>query len=210
MMKQLWNFFQTSSIRWQLVALSLHSRRIWGGNKKKLSYLPFTVSRKVFSCGDDGLRYRYSGSIKTASPWHEVLLPIREKIVQLTGQTYNFALLNYYSSGRDSLGFHSDDERDLLPNGIIASLSLGAMREFVFQKKKQTVQHNLNETRVQGGVDKKTVFLTEGSLLLMKGKTQKNFKHAVPKMPNVERPRINITFRMIVNSNPKEISKQKK
>ena len=97
---------------------------------------------------------------------------------------YNAALCNLYRDGNDSVALHADDEPEMGP--VIASVSLGAERLFRLKAKDGTVV--LSER------------IPHGSLLIMAGKTQENFKHEVPKEPAVEQPRINLTFRHIEHS----------
>jgi alkylated DNA repair dioxygenase AlkB len=97
---------------------------------------------------------------------------------------YNAALCNLYRDGNDSVALHADDEPEMGP--VIASISLGAERLFRLKAKDGTVV--LSER------------IPHGSLLIMAGETQKNFKHEVPKEPAVEQPRINLTFRHIEHS----------
>jgi alkylated DNA repair dioxygenase AlkB len=100
--------------------------------------------------------------------------------------TFNSVLVNLYRDGRDSMGFHSDDEPELGENPEIASVSFGATRRFILAPKRKQ-----RGARVQ-------LELTHGSLLLMRGRCQHEFRHAIPKSANVEAPRINLTFRRIL------------
>lgn len=127
--------------------------------------------------------YAYSGTIKEAQPWTAVLLDIKEIVEERTASRYNSCLLNLYHHGGEGMGWHSDNETSLVPGASIASLSLGAERKFSFKHKrdKQTV----------------SIILESGSLLEMKGETQKHWLHQVPKSSNVTEPRINLTFRSI-------------
>mgnify|MGYP001067357486 FL=1 len=151
-----------------------------------ISNLLVDLTRLVYSYGDDGIFYRYSGTKRIAAPWHGELLKMKEKIEkEFVGDKFNYALVNYYRDGTDYIGFHSDKEGDLVTGAAIASVSLGAERDFIFTS---------NSTPKQ----KYTVLLENGSLLFMRGNTQKNYKHSVPKSKVVLRePRINITFRRI-------------
>lgn len=95
-------------------------------------------------------------------------------------QKFNSVLLNHYRGGSDSIGMHADDEPELGAQPVIASISLGAPRTFVFRHTSTSLQHkNL---------------LTSGSLLVMKGDCQEHWRHGVPKEP-VDGPRVNLTFR---------------
>jgi alkylated DNA repair dioxygenase AlkB len=105
-------------------------------------------------------------------------------VEELSETTYNSCLLNLYHSGDEGMGWHSDAEKTLLDNGTIASITFGAERKFSF-KHKETKQR----------VD---VLLENGSLLLMKGMTQKKWLHRLPPTKKVFSPRINLTFRTII------------
>jgi len=93
-------------------------------------------------------------------------------------------LLNYYRNGRDSNGWHSDDEPELGDNPVIASLSLGAPRDFQLRSKRDKSL-------------KQTLSLEHGSLLVMRGTTQRCWQHQIPKRANAA-SRINLTFRTII------------
>lgn len=146
------------------------------------------LSRKVSWHGDLAFSYAYSGTRKTASPWTPALLGIKERVEQASGQRFNSCLLNLYHDGSEGMGWHSDDERTLGLNPPIASVSLGAERPFKFKH------------RVTGEIV--SVILENGSLLVMKGKTQHHWLHALPKTKRVSSPRINLTFRDFLGMPP--------
>jgi len=138
--------------------------------------------RDVASMGDPGTKYRYSGSLKVSTGWHPAVLELRNRLSSFLGQHFNFVLCNLYRNGRDSIGYHSDDEYDLVENSIIASISLGCSRNFYLKHKKTD--------------EEIPVLLKGGSLIVMKGRCQKEYRHSVPK-DNTNKPRINFTFRLI-------------
>ena len=142
-----------------------------------------TTKRKVAWYADTPFSYTYSGITKTASPWLPTLLTLKSKVEDISGETFNSCLLNLYHDGNEGMGWHCDEETDLLPDGAIGSLSFGAERNFAF-KHKQTKQ------RV-------TQFLEHGALLVMKGTTQTHWLHRLPTTKKVHNPRINLTFRTI-------------
>lgn len=109
------------------------------------------------------------------------------------GSTYNFCLVNYYASGDDSIAYHSDDERFLGANPSIASISLGAQRDFLMRHK--PTQDSSNQQPVKFG-------LASGDMVVMRGETQANWLHSIPKRKGSEAQmgRINITFRKAVVS----------
>ena len=135
--------------------------------------------------GDEGARYSYSGIELEPLPWSSLLLGIKTRVELATGATFNSVLLNYYRNHRDSMGLHSDDEPELGQHPVIASLSLGEQRTFVM-KHKRTKSHA--PVRLP---------LDSGSLLLMKGETQQNWKHGINKQQRSCGARINLTFRYI-------------
>jgi alkylated DNA repair dioxygenase AlkB len=144
------------------------------------------TKRKVAWYGDKPYAYTYSKSTKTALPWTPDLKAIKQAVEVLTKHSYNSCLLNLYHNGSEGMGWHSDDEPELLEDGAIASISLGAERKFVFKHK---------ETK-----DKVELFLHSGSGLLMSGACQRRWLHRLPPTKKVLSPRINLTFRTIVNS----------
>jgi alkylated DNA repair dioxygenase AlkB len=136
--------------------------------------------------GDPGSRYRYSGMTLEPQTWTPTLQRIHDDIERASGQRYNSVLLNLYRDERDSVGWHSDDEPELGPTPAIASLSLGETRCFKFRHKTRKDQKRI------------ALELIDGSLLLMAGGTQRYWQHAIDKEKRVRGPRINLTFRNIV------------
>ncbi len=134
--------------------------------------------------GDPGTRYTYSGITLDTCPWTPLLARLRQDIEAITGYCYNSVLLNLYRDQHDSVGWHSDNERELGRAPVIASLSLGATRSFRLRHRE----------RLHAPL---TISLTDGSLLLMAGETQRNWQHAVAKETREKGPRINLTFRRI-------------
>lgn len=126
--------------------------------------------------------YRYSGQIKTAQPWLPALLDIKTQVEELTKNSYQGVLLNYYPDGLAGMGWHTDNERDLVPNSAIASVSFGATRRF--------------DLRHRDG-KRLSVNLDDGSVLIMAGELQRYWKHQVPVERKIKEPRINLTFRVI-------------
>lgn len=127
--------------------------------------------------------YRYSGQIKIAQPWLPVLLEIKTQVEELTKDSYQGVLLNYYPDGLAGMGWHADDEHDLVPNSAIASVSFGATRRF-------DLRHRDGETH--------SINLEDGSVLMMAGELQQYWKHQVPVQRKIKEPRINLTFRVMV------------
>jgi alkylated DNA repair dioxygenase AlkB len=143
------------------------------------------VPRLVAWHGDTGARYTYSGTPHEPLPWTPALERVRRRVQELTGLEFNAVLLNLYRDGRDGMGWHADDEAELGPDPVIASVSLGAARRFCLRHRR----HKGLRTEVR---------LPHGSLLLMSGATQRNWVHAVPKTALPVGERINLTFRRVV------------
>ncbi len=135
--------------------------------------------------GDLGSYYTYSGLRLTPLPWTDLLLEIRRHVEAATAASFNSVLLNYYRDNRDSMGFHSDDEPELGERPIIASLSLGEERTFVLKHKANKLAKPVR------------LRLASGSLLLMKGETQRYWQHGIAKETRRCGPRVNLTFRHI-------------
>lgn len=142
--------------------------------------------RLVAWYGDPGLRYTYSRITLEAMPWTDTLARLRDRVEALSGASFNGVLLNYYRDHRDSMGFHSDDEPELGTEPVIASLSLGAERTIVFRHRHRK---DLPDARIA---------LPSGSLLIMRGRTQRNWKHGIRKSTRPCGPRLNLTFRRIL------------
>jgi alkylated DNA repair dioxygenase AlkB len=135
--------------------------------------------------GDPESSYAYSGITLRPTPWVEPLLRIKTQTENPSDCRFNSVLLNFYRDGNDSMGWHRDNEKSLGPDPIIGSVSLGATRRFKLRHKTEKGA-NLE------------ILLTHGSFLLMKGSTQHNWYHSIPKQRNVNSPRINLTFRKIL------------
>lgn len=127
--------------------------------------------------------YTYSGLRLDPLPFTPLQLIVKQAVEAATGYHFNSLLLNYYRDGRDSMGMHSDDEAELGPDPVIASVSFGEARTFIMRHRRT----------------KKTLklVLNSGSLLLMRGKTQHNWLHGINKSTRRMGPRINLTFRQI-------------
>lgn len=148
----------------------------------------FARPRRTFWVGD--FAYSYSGVTHAPWPWPDALLGLRAAVERLAfgesaGQ-YRGVLLNLYRDGRDSIGFHADDEPEIEPLSPIASVSLGAARTFVLKARSKKVAAVAPELALP---------LAHGSCLVMRGATQREFRHGVPAEPGVAGARVNLTFR---------------
>ncbi|MDJ0655030.1 MAG: alpha-ketoglutarate-dependent dioxygenase AlkB [Xanthomonadales bacterium] len=165
-----------SDIGWQEERLTLFGRQV-------------LAPRLIAWHGDPDSRYRYSGVVHHPRPWTPLLSEIRDAVQQLASESFNSVLLNFYRHGQDSMGWHADDEPELGPEPVIASLSLGQARRMRFRRRRD---HS----------DTHELVLSHGSLLVMSGQTQANWHHAIPKTRRAPGPRINLTFRHITTSGP--------
>jgi alkylated DNA repair dioxygenase AlkB len=129
--------------------------------------------------------YAYSGVVNQPKPWSPALAALREQLRAELGVNFNSCLANLYRDGSDSMGFHSDDEPELGPEPVIASISLGARRRFV-------LRHRTTRERW-------TWDLGEGDLLVMRDGSQREYAHAVPKTTRRVGPRMNLTFRVVTD-----------
>ena len=144
------------------------------------------TKRKVAWYADNPVEYTYSNTTKSALPWSKELLALKALVEETTGDTFNACLLNLYQDGNEGMGWHSDAEKELKKNGAIASLSFGAERKFVLKHKKTK--------------EKVSVVLQQASLLVMKNETQSNWAHCLPTTKKAAEPRVNLTFRTIVDN----------
>lgn len=144
---------------------------------------PVKVPRLVCWYGDDNVEYRYSGVNHVSLPWTDELFQLKMRIVKYTENPFNSVLGNFYRNEKDSMGWHSDNEKELGSTPCIASISLGEERLFKIRNKK--TGEVLGEN------------LANGSLLIMSGNFQNDWQHSVPKEKTIRDPRINLTFRQI-------------
>jgi len=159
------------SLKWEPDQLVMYGKKI-------------TTRRKVAWVANPKCSYTYSGVLKSPQAWTSELLLIKERLEAIAQCEFNSCLLNLYHDGDDGMGWHSDDEKELDPQAPIASLSLGAERKFAFRHKKNKEMISL--------------FLENGSALIMHAPTQDFWHHALLKTKTVSAPRINLTFRKII------------
>jgi alkylated DNA repair dioxygenase AlkB len=141
------------------------------------------TKRKVAWYADEGITYTYAGVKKSGLQWTEPLLEIKQKVESITGASYNACLLNLYHEGEEGMGWHRDNEKEIVAESSIASLSLGAVRKFAFKHAKTNERLDIE--------------LANGSLLDMKGPIQQNWYHSLPKTMRIKQLRINLTFRLM-------------
>lgn len=166
-----WYNFLLENIPWQQDAIKIYGK----------SHLQPCLTAFF---GSENLNYSYSNLKMKAHLWTPELLDLKSRVENISGCTFNSVLLNLYRNGKDSNGWHADNEKELGQNPIIASLTLGSERFFHLK------HNNLPDI-------KSKIKLENGSLLLMKGSTQHFYKHQIPKTQQVISPRINLNFRTI-------------
>ena len=143
--------------------------------------------------GDPGTGYVYSRVRFEPNPWPPALAALRARIGAAAGVAMDSVLANLYRDGNDAMGWHADDEPELGPQPVIASLSLGAPRRFVFRRRPPRGTKTPVATLARHELE-----LPHGSLLVMSGDTQRHWHHALPRTARPVGPRINLTFRRLV------------
>ena len=160
----------TENIAWEQQSMNMYGKLI-----------PFP--RLTTWYGDNDKPYSFSGITLQPHPWNESLLKIKQKIEPLSGVVFNSVLLNRYRNGNDSISWHTDAEKELGENPIIASVNFGEERFFQLK-------------HIETG-ERRDILLKHGSLLIMMGELQHYWKHQVPKSKKVMKERVNLTFRVI-------------
>jgi len=161
----------TETIKWQQDYIKFYGKEV-------------AIPRLQAWYGESDKPYTYSGIEMQPHPWTKELLEIKEKIEKEAKITFTSVLLNLYRTGKDSMSWHADDEKELGQNPVIGSISFGEERPFHFRHKKDKTI-------------KEKILLTNGSLLLVSGETQHHWKHQIPKTTRAIQARINLTFRVI-------------
>jgi len=157
----------------------------WAPHRLRLFGREVETPRLSCWIGDAAAAYAYSGSRFEPAPWTPSLARLRDALSARLGVAFNSVLANLYRDGRDTVGWHSDDEAELGAAPVIASVSLGAARTFVLRSR-------ATRTRALA------LELGHGSLLVMAGATQRLYQHALPRRTRVPGERINLTFRHVV------------
>lgn len=159
----------------------------WRNDESLIYGKLITTKRKVAWYADEPFDYTYSNITKQALLWTPVLLSLKKVVEEYAEEKFNSCLLNLYHTGDEGMSWHSDGEKMLKKNGAIASMSLGAERKFSFKHKK-------DQTKID-------MLLQHGSLMIMKGETQTHWLHRLPPTRKIKSPRVNLTFRNIVDKN---------
>ena len=156
----------------------------WKNDEAVIFGKHISTRRKVAWYGDKEFSYTYSNITRQALVWTEELKKLKAIVEELTGTIFNSCLLNLYHNGDEGMAWHSDDEKSLGKDSAIASFSFGEERKFSFRHKKSKEIISLS--------------LEHGSLLVMKGATQTNWLHSLPKSKKITGPRVNLTFRTML------------
>ncbi len=165
----------------ELVLERLLTELDWRQDTARIVGREVALPRLTAWYGDAG--YRYSGIDNPPRPWPPLLAELKTTAERLALTSFNSVLANLYRNGRDSMGWHSDDERSLGPEPVIASLSFGAVRRFRLKHKTEPSTIALD--------------LEPGSCLIMAGSLQHHWRHALPKTARPVGPRVNLTFRAV-------------
>ena len=176
------NFFDVESSNYFFEKLK--TEIYWQQDPIKLFGKQFLQPRLTSFYGDESKSYSYSNMTMYPHKWTPLLLELKNKVESFSNIKFSSVLLNYYRDGKDSNGWHADNEKELGKNPIIASVSFGAERFF-------HLKHNENKAK------QIKILLENGSLLIMKGTTQHYWKHQIPKTTKKVGERINLTFRQI-------------
>lgn len=163
--------------------LQLSKNIQWKNDESVIFGKHYITRRKTAWYGDRPFNYTYSKIKRTALPWTDELLEIKHIVENNESTNFNSCLLNLYHDGDDGMGWHSDNEKELIKDGVIASVSLGAERKFSFRHKKTK--------------EKIDMILRNGSLLVMKKQIQTHWMHQLPRSKKIKEQRINLTFRTI-------------
>lgn len=172
----LWRHLMGTQMGWYQPQLRVFGRKV-------------SPSRREAWIADPNIQYQYSGQRLKAQLWTTELRQLSTHLFYMFGTPFNAVLLNLYANGLEQMGWHSDNEPELGWNPVIASISLGAQRDFRFRPKNPAHGAPI------------TMALPAGSLLLMAGDLQHHWEHSLPQRRRVALHRINLTFRRIVESN---------
>lgn len=175
------NFFSKSES--DLYLHSLKEKIDWKQESMNMYGKQVNFPRLTAWYGDNDKPYSFSGITLKPKNWTDELIDIKEKIEVISKVNFNSVLLNLYRSGDDSISWHTDAEKELGINPVIASVNFGAARKF-------QLRHNITKEKLE-------IELTHGSLLIMQGELQHYWQHQVPKTGRVVGERINLTFRVI-------------
>ena len=158
---------------------------VWRNDSISMFGKSYSQPRLTAWYGENNVIYSYSKIKMQALPWTPILLKLKNKLEADLGAKFNSVLINYYRNGLDHMSYHSDNEKELGKNPVIASISFGATRKF-------SLKHRNNKMTPTISID-----LESQSLLVMSGKLQNFWLHKVSKSTKIQAPRLNLTFRYI-------------
>ncbi len=180
---QLWSLHHDVMPNSEAVFTKLEQEVAWETRTIKIFGKVFEQPRLIAWQGEQD--YSYSGGLWKASSFSKSVLSIKEEIESITNTQFNGVLLNMYRDGKDSMGWHSDNEKELGESPIVASVTFGAERRF----------------RIREKANRKNSFsidLKHNSLLFMRPGFQNTYEHSIPKSSKAVGKRINLTFRQII------------
>lgn len=163
---------------------NLRSNIVWKQESMNMYGKKIDFPRLTAWYGNNDKPYSFSGITLQPLPWSSEILSIKSKIEPVAKTAFNSVLLNLYRDGNDSISWHTDAEKELGTNPVIASVNFGATRKF-------QLRHIKTKEKLE-------IELTHGSLLIMQGELQHFWQHQVPKTSKVVGERINLTFRVII------------
>lgn len=164
-----WQRTITQEMAWQQPMVQVYGRR-------------HAVPRLTGFLASEGLRYRYSGTTHCGEGWPSWFELLRQQVNEACGTCFNGCLLNLYRNGEDRMGWHADDEQEIDQTRPIASLSLGATRDFCLRHRQDPMR-------------RETLALADGDLLVMHPGCQQQWMHGVPSRRRIRTSRVNLTFR---------------
>lgn len=156
----------------------------WEQTEIKVFGQTYLTPRKTAWYSKDGKSYSYSNNKQETQPYCRVIEDLNNRVEKFLDLKFNSVLLNLYEDGSHKVGWHSDNEKELGNEINIASISLGASRDFKYRSKDKRMKEN--------------ILLEHGSLLVMRHPFQLNYEHCVPPRRKVVNSRINLTFRSIL------------
>lgn len=148
----------------------------------------FDEPRTTHVCGAEGVVHRYSGVVRPMNPWVPDVEDIKKKLEKELGKSLNACLLNRYKDGNDVIGSHSDKELSP-PDHLVATVSLGGPRDFIFDRKKKIEETETRKNKIK-------LSLESGDCVVMMGTTQQHWLHSVPKRAHANK-RISLTYRLL-------------
>lgn len=159
----------------------------WHRPSLKFGGKSYPTKRRVAWYSDEGFTYGYSGQTHESKDWTPALLEIKNRVEEfMICEKFDGVLLNHYENGLETVGPHSDDEKDMKKFAPVVGISFGSERDFVLKHKTKNIKHKF--------------LLKPGSLYVMKGETQSFWKHSIPVRKKVRNARISLTYRQCIKN----------